>query len=145
MSPSPLDPWPPEALLDAYPEPARELAERLRAVVRATMPEVAERVRPGWRIIGYDVPVGRRSIYFGWIMPEVVHVHLGFRFGVLMDDPEGLLQGDAKLARWLTYTPGDAIDGRRLRPLILEGARVAGWSAAERQARLLDRSLVGGR
>lgn len=136
-----MDPIPPEAFLDAYAEPIRSLAEGLRNVVRGALPEAVERVRIGWRIIGFDVPVGRRLVYFCWVMPEPVHVHLGFRFGVLMGDPAHVLHGDAKLARWVTLRPGDRIDAPLLRPLVLEGARVAGLSPSERTAVAIDREL----
>ena len=135
------DPFPPELLLDGYPEPMRAVADRLRIVVRRTLPDVIERVRPGWRIIGYDVPIGRRTAYFAWIMPQVEHVHLGFPHGVVMDDPSRLLDGAGITlqARWLTFLPGGGMDEPVLAAFIREGARVAGLSRAERFAISLDR------
>lgn len=133
------DPIPPEAFLADFSPPIRELAERLRAIVVATLPDVAERVRPGWRLIGYDAPVGRRSAYFAWIFPERVHVHLGFVEGALMDDADRRLQGagETKKARWLTWRPGDEIDPDVVAVLVTEGARVAGLSRGERFARAM--------
>ncbi len=46
------------AFLDGYPDRMIAIAERLRSLVRETLPDSTERVRAGWRIIGYDVPVG---------------------------------------------------------------------------------------
>ena len=108
-----MDAFPPEALLADYPPSMAALAEGLRRVVRDAVPDVIERVRPGWRLIGYDVPVGRRTAYFAWIMPERVHVHLGFPRGVLLEDPAGVLEGRGitKAARWFTLTvPADLRD-----------------------------------
>src|SRR5512144_1958868 len=51
---------PPEAFLAGYPDAIREGAEVLRRVVRRAVPDAVERVRPGWRLIGYDLPVGGR-------------------------------------------------------------------------------------
>ena len=119
---------PVEALLEAYPPPMREIAERLRAVVKRAVPEANERVRVGWRLIAYDVPVGRRrTAFFAWVSAEPRHVHLGFPRGVDMDDPERVLEGagTTKLARWLTFVPGDALDEPRLGEFVLEAARVA--------------------
>jgi len=101
-----------EAFLDGYPKPLRELAERLREIVLEAVPDVTERVRVGWRLIGYDLPVGRRSVYFAWVFPEAKHVHLGFVNGMLIDDGSGVLTGAGitKRARWLTFAPGDTID-----------------------------------
>jgi hypothetical protein len=103
---------PPEVFLSAYAEEIRDLAERLRSVVRVAVPEATERVRTGWRLIGYDVPMGRRTRYFAFVAPEPEHVHLGFEYGVWMTDPDGLLRGahlDLRKVRYVTYEPGDAI------------------------------------
>lgn len=136
-----IDAVPPEALLAAYPDPMRRIGEDLRTLVRHAMPEAIERVRTGWRIIGYDVPIGRRSAYFCWIMPEVVHVHLGFVYGVLMRDPDRLLEGRIARARWVTFRPGETLDAPKLAWLVREAARVARFSSGERLAAALDREL----
>ena len=135
--------FPPELLLEGYPEPMRAVAERLRATIRRVMPEAKERVRVGWRIIGYDVAIGRRSAYFAWIMPQVEHVHLGFVHGAFMNDPTRLLDGAGTtvLARWLTFLPGEPIDERTIERLMREGARVSTLSRSQRVAIALDREL----
>jgi hypothetical protein len=43
-------------------------------------------VQPGWRLIGYDLPVGNRLRYFAFVAPEPIHVHLGFEHGTWMAD-----------------------------------------------------------
>jgi hypothetical protein len=105
----------------------RDIAERLRAVVKRAVPEATERVRSGWRLIAYDVPIGRRTAFFAWVGPEAKHVHLGFPRGVHMDDADRLLQGAGitKLARWLTFVPGDTLDETSLEALVREAARLA--------------------
>jgi hypothetical protein len=133
---------PPEALLAAYPPPMRALAESLRAVVRRAVPAAVERVRAGWRLIGYDVPAGpRRLSYFCYVAPEVEHVHLGFEYGAFMSDPDQVLLGEGitRKVRWLTFRPGDRVDDRVLVPLVREGARLALVSPGERLAIQLDR------
>ena len=137
-----MDPMPPEALLAGYPPPMSAIAESLRAIVRRAVPDAVERVRPGWRLIGYDVPSGpRRLSYFCYVAPEVEHVHLGFEYGVFMSDPDGRLLGAGvtRKVRWLTFRTGDAIDERPLVELVREGARMALASPAERFAVALDR------
>jgi hypothetical protein len=125
---------PPDALLDDFPPPMQAIAHRLRAIVQGAMPEVVERVRPGWRLIGYDLPIATKRVYFAYVAPEVEHVHLGFEWGVLMDDPDGLLQGAGitKRVRWLTFRPGDPIDADRCAELVREAARVAMLTRGER-------------
>ena len=110
-----------------FPPPHQALAQRLREIVVDAVPEAIERVRPGWRLIGYDLPVTRHGSFFAWIWPEPEHVHLGFPRGILMDDPDGVMQGNGitKAARWLTYEVGGAVDEDVATALVLEAARVA--------------------
>ena len=118
---------PPEALLADFPPPHRQIAQRLREVVLDAVPEAIERVRTGWRLIGYDLPVRRHGVFFTWIWLEPEHVHLGFPRGVDMEDPRAEMSGAGitKLARWLTYAPGDEIDVNQATRLVQEAARVA--------------------
>jgi hypothetical protein len=118
---------PVEAFLDAYPEPMRAIANRLREIVKRATPEAIERVRLGWRLLAYDLPTKRTGAFFAWVMIEPKHVHLGFPKGVLMNVPEGVMtgRGVTKYARWVTFRPGDAIDEGPLAELLLEAARVA--------------------
>jgi hypothetical protein len=118
---------PVDAFLDGYAAPLRELAEQLRRIVLEAVPHVSERVRVGWRLIGYDLPIGRRSTYFAWVFPEAEHVHLGFVNGMLIDDGSGVLSGAGitKRARWLTYAPGDSIDVELATQLVLAAEAAA--------------------
>jgi hypothetical protein len=141
-----VDDLPVAALLADYPEPMRDVAEALRGVVRRAMPEVIERVRPGWRVVGYDVRIGRRTAYFAWIMPQREHVHLGFVHGDALDDPAQLLGSEPGVrARWATVCPGDPIDEPGLAALLYQAASVAGMSRSERMWRSIAReSTTGG-
>jgi hypothetical protein len=119
---------PPDLFLDAYPSEIREVADRLRAVVGEAVPEAIERVRTGWRLIGYDMPVGRRTRYFAFVAPEPEHVHLGFEYGIWMTDPDGLLQGahlDLRKVRFVTYRPGDDLPTDALVRYTREAAELA--------------------
>jgi len=123
----PVDTIPAEALLADFPPRHQELAHRLRDIVTDAVPEAIERVRPGWRLIGYDLPIKRHGVFFAWIWPEPEHVHLGFPRGIDMDDRLGEMRGEriTKLARWLTYSPGDSIDTEQATRLVHEAARTA--------------------
>jgi len=122
------EPIPPELFLSGYSPEIRDIADRLRGVVHDAVPEAIERVRTGWRLIGYDVPVGRRTRYFAFVAPEPEHVHLGFEYGVWMADPDGLLRGahlDLRKVRFVTYQPGDPIPTDALVRYTREAAEVA--------------------
>jgi uncharacterized protein DUF1801 len=126
---------PPEVLLERAPPPMREVAEWLRGLVHRTLPEAEERVRVGWGILGYDIPVDRRrTAFIAWIWAQPEHVHLGFPQGFLMRDPVGLLDGAgiAKRARWTTHTPSDRLPDATVVEVLREAARIATMSRSER-------------
>ena len=136
------DAIPPEAFLSSYPDEIRALAEQLRAVVRRAAPDAIERVRLGWRLIGYDLPVGRRTVYFAWVAPEPIHVHLGWQHGTFMVDPDRMLEGahlKLRKVRFTTFRPGDTIPEAALVELTRQAARLAAMSREERLALTLDR------
>ncbi len=129
-----------EAFLDDYPPRRRQVATILREIVLSAVPDALERVRPGWRLIGYDVPVGRRTVYFAFIWVESAHVHLGFEYGFAMDAPAHLLGGAAlKRVRFVTMVTGDEISKPILTELVHEGLRVALMSRGERALRAMER------
>jgi hypothetical protein len=140
----PVESIPVELFLSAYPEPMQAIAQRLRKIVRRATPDAIEAVRAGWHLIGYDLPVGRRTVYFCYVAPEPEHVHLGFEYGTFMDDPDGRLVGAGitRKVRWVTLRPSDAIDELALAALVREAARVAALSPSERVASVLDREIA---
>jgi len=132
-----VEPIPPELFLSGYPPQIVDIADRLRALVHEAVPEAIERVRTGWRLIGYDIPVGRRTRYFAFVAPEPEHVHLGFEYGVWMADPDKLLRGahlNLRKVRFVTYEPGDSIPTRALVGYVREAAELAAMRPAERPA-----------
>jgi hypothetical protein len=136
------DAIPPDAFLAGYPDEIREMADVLRSVVRRAVPDAVERVRPGWRLIGYDLPTRRRGVYFAYVAPEPIHVHLGFEHGVFMADPERMLEGAhlrLRKVRFTTFRPGDTIPEPALVELTREAARVAAMSREARLSLVLDR------
>jgi hypothetical protein len=138
----PVEPIPTELFLAGYPPGIRSIAERLCDVVMRAVPDAIERVRPGWRLIGFDVPVGTRTRYFAFVAPEVEHVHLGFEYGVWMADPHDLLRGahlDLRKVRFVTYEPGNPVPDGDLVQYTRDAAQLAVMSRPERLARELDR------
>jgi hypothetical protein len=118
---------PVEVFLDGYSPAHRAIANRLRSIVRQVVPEASERVRVGWRVVGFDLRTGRRSAFFAWVFPEREHVHLGFAQGMLIADPDGRMDGAGitKRARWLTYTSVDQIDEAEAETFIRAAAGIA--------------------
>jgi hypothetical protein len=130
-------------LLAFYPQPIAAQAQRLRELVMEAVPSAVERVRPGWRLIGYDLPITRHGTYFAWVWPEQEHVHVGWQVGTLMADRRGLLRGahlSLKKVRYLTYGPRDRIEPRVVIDFTRDAARIAALSRGERQLLALARS-----
>ena len=130
-----MQPIPPELFLSGFPPGIQRAAETLCAVVTTAVPDAIERVRLGWRLIGYDVPVAKRTRYFAFVAPEEQHVHLGFEYGAWMDDPDHLLHGaelGLRKVRFATYEPGDPIPEPNLIRYAREAARLAGMAPGER-------------
>ena len=128
------DDVPVEALLDAFPPSIRAIAAELRALLREAQPDLVERVRGGWALIGYDLQVGRKVRYFAWIAPERAHIHLGFQVGTLMRPRPGLDGAHLRLkkVRYLTWRPGEAVDAALVRELLAEAVSIARLSVGER-------------
>jgi len=127
------EPIPPDLFLSGYAADIRHLAEELRSVVHEAVPEAIERVRTGWRLIGYDVPAGSRTRYFAFVAPEPQHVHLGWQYGIWMADLEVILRGahlDLKKVRYVTYQPGDEIPTDALVRYTIEAAGLAALGSA---------------
>jgi len=141
------DPSPAEQIgffLAGYPTGIVYLGERLRRLVLETAPTAKERLRSGWALIGYDIPLGNKTRYFAWIAPERKHIHLGFEYGAWMSDPDRVLEGahlKLKKVRYLTFEPGEKLNVRALRSLVREGIRSASLPREARLAMALDRDV----
>ncbi|HEX5148242.1 MAG TPA: hypothetical protein VFW02_04100 [Candidatus Limnocylindrales bacterium] len=137
-----MEPIPPDLFLEGYPLGIRRAINRLRGVARKAVPDAIERVRLGWRLIGYDIPVGKRTRYFAFVWPEPEHAHMGWEHGIWMDDPEHILRGahlNLRKVRYVTYEAGEAIPEATLVEYTRQAARLATMSREERLARELDR------
>ena len=86
-----------------------------------------EKVIPGWKVIGYRIPHGKKSIYFCCIAPQKKEndVLLGFEYGVAMRDPKKLLEGKGTQVRFVRIRQKEQCAESDLVTLIEEAAEVA--------------------
>ena len=104
-----------EAVLDRQSPKIRELAELVRAQVKAIRPELSE-----------DASVKLGVIYFRHqgvvcaLSPHKAHVNLHFYKGVELSDPDGVLQGSGKALRHLKFRKAADLDPAVLAPLLNE-------------------------
>lgn len=111
--------------LQQFPEHIRLLAEKVRRMIFKAAPDVLERVYPGWKIIGYRAPLGTSSVYIGFLAPFQGRVVLGFEYGVLLSDPDGVLEGSGTQVRQVTIRSAKEIRKSILMPLLLQAVSVA--------------------
>jgi hypothetical protein len=113
----------PESILADHPPEIRSLAERLRRIIRETVPEAVENAYPGWRAIGYRHP---ESGYFCAIFPEAGRVRLAFEWGAILPDPHGLLSGTGKQVRYVDIPEGGEIPETIIRDLLQAAVSLPG-------------------
>lgn len=129
--------------LAGYPSAIAVQAKRLHELVLSAAPDAIARIRHGWRLIGYDLPVGRRTRYFAWVGLEPKHVHVGWQTGTLMADPQHILRGahlKLKKVRYLTFGPTDRIESRVVLDFTRDAARLTQMSRGERELIALSKA-----
>ena len=105
-----------EGILASHHPEVRALVERLRKIIRETVPAAIETVNVGWHSIGYHHP---DSGYFCGIFPQNDGVNLAFEFGVLLlPDQESLLEGTGKQVRYVRIRDNKDIRVRALMQLL---------------------------
>lgn len=132
------DELPVDALLADFPPEIRATAHELRRIVTTAVGDAVEHIVPGWRLIRYTIPVGRgRTRMFASIGPELVHVHLFLECGVLVPDPDRLLEGahlHLKRVRFLTFAPEIHVPETVIAAFLRAAAGVAVLPADARRA-----------
>ena len=93
------------------------IAQSLRDLIRATVPEMTERAYAGWHGIGFRHP---RSGYVCGIFPGQESVKLVFENGVQLLDSDQVLQGDGKQTRHLELFQKNDIPADSITQLLLE-------------------------
>lgn len=111
----------PEELLAGHSPKIKQLANRLRQLIKKTVPDASEKAYPVWRGIGYRHP---ESGYFCGIFPQEDSVKLGLEQGVLLNDPDGLLLGDGKQVRYVIIKAVKDIPIASIQRLLLESISI---------------------
>jgi hypothetical protein len=110
------------ARIDAYlrkKDPRlRQVARRLRALVKAAVPDVTETVNP-WGLPTFEL--NGPMCYFA---VGKNHVTFGFLRGTSLDDPKGLLEGTGKNLRHVKVRKKENLSQAGLRRLVVAAARL---------------------
>ena len=106
-----------DSILEGHAPHVREIVERLRAIIRATVPDAIESAHAVWHSLSYKHP---DSGYFCGLFPQPDRVDVAFEFGVLLADPDHLLAGDGKQVRYLRLKDAAELREAALRQLLIE-------------------------
>ena len=77
----------------------RKLAAAVRTMIAEECPKAFEVPWPRLKVIGYGVGPKKSTEHFCYIAPHEEHVNLGFNYGLLLPDPERLMEGGGKKFR----------------------------------------------
>lgn len=116
--------------LSACTPKARRLVEAARSRILQVVPDATEKVRPGWRLIGYNAPA-----YFAFIAPDRDQVRIGFEWGVRLADPGGLLEGEGSQVRYVVIRSTRDLASPALGALLREAASIRPPPRARGRAR----------
>lgn len=92
-------------LIEAWPEPQRSIARRLRQIILEVEPALTESVK--WRSPTYVLDGNLCSI-----MRHRHHVNLQLFDGAALPDPQRQLEGTGKSMRHITYRSVDDVDAQ---------------------------------
>lgn len=106
-----------EELLQGHNPEIQAIVTTLRGFILQTVPNAIESANPGWHSISYRHP---RQGYFCGIFPAQDMVTLVFEFGILLPDPDGVLEGEGKQVRNIFLRSQDDIKAESIQRLLLE-------------------------
>ena len=105
-------------LLLPYGAAIEKLALAARRLILEEAPEAAEFVYEVYTIADHFTFTGRPSDAFVFTTTHANWVNLGFNFGSLLKDPEGLLRGEGKMIRHVRIAQAADLDAPGVRQLI---------------------------
>jgi hypothetical protein len=104
--------------LSGYPEPVFINALKLREILFANLPGIIEQVDIKARMVGYCY--GQKySELICVIIPSKKGLKLGFNRGNVLPDPDGLLQGTAKISRYIEIKSDEQMKSPGLKKLLI--------------------------
>lgn len=106
-----------EDILRDHSAGVRRIVDTFRELITDTLDGLTEKAYPGWHAIGYR---HSRAGYICGVFPYDSTVRLIFEKGVLLSDPQGVLEGDTKQIRYIEVSEVDQIPVDALRLLLLE-------------------------
>jgi hypothetical protein len=136
-------------LLRRYDKVIQELALAARRLILEEAPEASEFVYEVYTIADHFTFTERPSDAFLFTTTHANWVNVGFNFGSLLPDPDGLLRGEGKWIRHARIAKGADLDTpgvrRLVRAAIAQAERPEGKSGKARTTVRTARKKVAGR
>ena len=105
-------------LLAPSSEMIRKLALAARKLILEEAPEASEFVYEVYTIADHFTFTERPSDAFVFITTHTNWVNLGFNFGAVLPDPNGMLRGEGKMIRHLRIAQPEDLDAPGIRELV---------------------------
>jgi hypothetical protein len=105
-------------LLQPYGEVIQKLALAVRKLILEEAPEASEFVYEVYTIADHFTFTERPSDAFVFTTTHANWVNLGFDFGSLLSDPDGLLRGEGKLIRHVRIAQATDLEAQGVRELV---------------------------
>lgn len=124
-----------QKLLDPYGAAIEKLALAARKLILEEAPEANEFVYELYTIADHFSFTERPSDAFVYTTTHAGWVNIGFNFGAMLADPEGLLEGDGKLIRHVRIAQAADLEAPGVRELVraalAQAERPAGQPAGQ--------------
>ena len=105
-------------LLQRYSPAIQTLALSTRRLILAEAPQASELIYEVYTIADHFTFTGRAGDAFVFTTTHANWVNLGFNFGALLPDPDGLLQGEGKVIRHVRIAKPTDLDVPGVRELL---------------------------
>jgi len=106
-----------DAIAKSSPK-VQQLSNYLRKLIFDVYPKVVEVPWIKQQIIGYGVGPKKMTEHFCYIAPYGEHVNLGFNYGLVLPDPDHLLEGSGKKFRHVKIQDLKDIEQSALKKLL---------------------------
>ena len=106
-----------DALARSNPE-TKKLATALRKLISEVYPKVVEVPWPKLQVIGYGIGPKKSTEHFCYIAPYGEHVNLGFNHGLVLPDPDQLMEGAGKKFRHVKIKTLEDVEHPGLKKLL---------------------------
>ena len=106
-----------DALAHSKPQ-TKKLANALRKLISRVYPKVVEVPWPRLQVIGYGIGPKKSTEHFCYIGLYDEHINLGFNYGLVLPDPDQLLEGAGKKFRHVKIETLDDVEHLGLKKLL---------------------------